>query len=176
MGTEKVYLREKRLEDAPDDYAWRKDPDLARLDAAAPLTAKFSDYLAAFREELEHPTPNQRRFAIDAKDGTHIGNCMYYDIDTRRSEAELGIMIGKRAYWNQGLGTEAVRALLRHIFTDTALQRVHLKTLAWNKRAQRCFQKSGLRECQRLQRNGQRFVVMEICREDVTGVQEQAAD
>ena len=176
MVSQKVNLREKRLEDAPDDYAWRKDPELARLDAVAPLTSRFSEYLPSFKEELEHPTPQQRRFAIDTDDGTHIGNCMYYNIDTRRGEAELGIMIGNRAYWNRGYGTDVVQALLRHIFTETTLQRVYLKTLDWNKRAQRCFQKSGLRECQRLQRNGQRFVVMEIRREDIIEEEARATD
>ena len=30
----KVILRGKKLADAPDDYAWQTDPELAHLDAA----------------------------------------------------------------------------------------------------------------------------------------------
>ena len=30
----RIILREKRLEDAEQDYIWRSDPELARLDAA----------------------------------------------------------------------------------------------------------------------------------------------
>ena len=37
IAGEKVVLRKKRIEDAEDDYAWRTDEELARLDATKPL-------------------------------------------------------------------------------------------------------------------------------------------
>ena len=37
----RVLLRDKRLEDAELDYIWRSDPELARLDAAYPLTMNY---------------------------------------------------------------------------------------------------------------------------------------
>ena len=40
---EKVVLREKRIQDAEDDYAWRTDEELARLDATRPLKMSFED-------------------------------------------------------------------------------------------------------------------------------------
>ena len=39
----KVILREKRTEDAWDDYSWETDPELARLDAAPVLTMPYSN-------------------------------------------------------------------------------------------------------------------------------------
>ena len=30
---------------------------------------------------------------MDTLDGVHIGNCMYYDIDTELAQAEFGIMV-----------------------------------------------------------------------------------
>jgi hypothetical protein len=44
----KVVLREKRPEDAENDYIWRSDPELARLDAALPLTMTFDRYMKLF--------------------------------------------------------------------------------------------------------------------------------
>jgi len=44
----KITLRDKRLADARDDYAWRIDPELAHLDAAAPLTTTFPEYLSDY--------------------------------------------------------------------------------------------------------------------------------
>ena len=41
----KVVLREKRIEDAPDDYAWRVDEELARLDATRPLRMSYEDFV-----------------------------------------------------------------------------------------------------------------------------------
>jgi len=161
---QKVVLREKRLEDATNDYAWRSDEELARLDAAPTLRIAFADFLASYADELRHPSSRRRRFAIDTLDGKHIGNCMYYDIDEGKRQAELGIMMGDRDYWDQGYGTDAVTTLLDHIFDTTRLERVYLNTLEWNVRAQRCFEKCGFVLCKRQRRYNGNFIVMEIYR------------
>ncbi|MBI4203048.1 MAG: GNAT family N-acetyltransferase, partial [Chloroflexi bacterium] len=91
----KVVLRPKRPEDAPDDYAWRCDPELAELDATSPLRQAYADFARYYQEELRFPSPWSIRWGVDsASDGRHIGNCMAYDINTSFGEAELGIMIG----------------------------------------------------------------------------------
>ena len=160
---EKVVLREKRVEDASRDYSWRVDTELAKLDATRPLNMSYSSFLEYSKEELRYPNPLSRRLAIDTLDGEHIGNCMYYDIDLKRGEAELGIMID-RQYWGMGYGTDSVDALLGHIFTTTALDRVYLHTLEWNNRARRSFAKSGFREIKKVRRSGADFILMEIQR------------
>ena len=164
IAGEKVVLRKKRIEDAEDDYAWRTDEELARLDATKPLRMTFKDFQRFSKEELDYSYPSSRRLAIDTHDGLHIGNCMYYDIDVRRSEAELGIMIGDRAYWSRGYGTDSVDTLLQHIFGTTPLDRVYLHTLDWNQRARRAFEKSGFRELKDVRRSGMDFILMEVRR------------
>lgn len=159
---EKVVLREKRMEDAADDYAWRCDPELARFDAVSPLRMSFSDYTALYKEEMKYSSPRQRNFAIEDLDGKHIGNCMYYDIDERNGQAELGIMIGDRDYWSKSYGTDTVTTLLRHVFETTSLKRVYLNTLDWNIRAQRCFEKSGFVSIRKTTRDKHNFITMEI--------------
>lgn len=161
---EKVVLRAKRLEDAANDSTWRSDEELARLDAAPPLKMSFMDFLANYADELRYPSPQRRRFAIDTLDGKHIGNCMYYDIDEDKGQAELGIMIGDRDYWDQGYGTDAIAILLDHIFSTTKLERVYLNTLEWNIRAQRCFEKCGFVPVGRAKRQSSNFIRMEIYR------------
>ena len=163
---EKVVLREKRLEDVADDFAWRTDEELARLDATRPLNMSYDAFLRYSREELTYENPASKRLAIDTLDGRHIGNCMYYDIDQKRSQAELGIMIGDRSYWSRGFGTDAVDAFLTHIFTATSLDRVYLHTLDWNERARRSFAKSGFRDVKNVHRSGMDFVLMELHRPD----------
>ena len=161
-----VILREKRTDDAEDDYAWRVDEELAKLDATRPLTMSFEDFKKYSREEIGFPSPRSRRFGVDTYEGLHIGNCMYYDIDLRNGETELGIMIGDRDYWSKGYGADSVDTLLAHIFTSTGLNRVYLHTLEWNYRAQRCFAKSGFREVKKVRRSGLDFLLMEIQREE----------
>ena len=161
----RLILREKRLGDAPDDYRWRSAPELSRFDAARPLTMSYQQYLALYREELLYPSQYRRSLAIEDAAGRHLGNIMYYNIDSLRQEAELGITIGEREYWGKGYGSEAVRLLLEHLVGRLGFRRVHLKTLAWNERARRCFQKAGFGECGRVTRGANAFVLMEFRRE-----------
>ena len=162
----KVILRDKREEDAERDYIWRSDPELAQLDAAFPLSMTFDRYLKIFKDQLRYPTPGSHHFATVTLDGKFIGNCMYYDLDSVNRQAELGIVIGDRDYWSNSYGYDAVTTLLEHLFTEKGLKRVYLHTLEWNKRAQRCFSKSGFKPVKMVRRMGQDFILMEVLRDD----------
>ncbi len=171
----RVILRPKRQEDAANDYAWRCDPELARLDAAPVLRSSYYEFLLAYREELAYPSARSRRFAVDeAATGKHIGNAMIYEIDYERSEAELGIMIGDKSYWGTGYGTDAVRVLVDHVFTQTPLNRIYLASLDWNLRAHRSFAKCGFSPCGSMRREGQSFVLMELFRHQWAARQQPA--
>jgi RimJ/RimL family protein N-acetyltransferase len=162
----KIVLRQKQLEDAAADYAWKTDEELARLDATLPLATPFSEYLLSYAEELCSPIWGRRHFAIETPNGKHIGNCSYYNLDEYKGEVEIGIMIGDRSYWDRGYGTDAVTTLVNYIFNEMKLKKVYLHTLEWNARAQRCFEKCGFAPRISIVRNGQRFIFMEVKREE----------
>ena len=159
----KVRLCPKRLQDAANDYSWRRDVDLCRLDAAAPISCSFEEFLESYIEEL-YRTSRSYRFAIETLDGRHIGNFSYFNIDETKNEAEMGIMIGDRAYWNCGYGSDAILTSLNHIFSQTNLKRIYLKTLNWNIKAQKCFQKCGFTACGQITHGDHYFILMEIHR------------
>lgn len=161
---DKVRLRSKTIKDAANDYQWRKDEELSRLDAAIPLSITYGEYLLFYGEELYGANDDRYRFAIETLDGQHIGNCAVYNFDRLRKEAELGVMIGDRAYWDMGYGADAVITLLRHVLASTDLKRLHLKTLEWNTRAQMCFRKCGFVPYGRRINGGHDFILMEISR------------
>lgn len=162
--SKKIRLREKKVSDARNDYAWQTDVELAELDAMPVLSIPFTEYLLDYAHQMRYYPPSSNRFAVETAAGKHIGNCTYYNIDEFYEEAEMGIMIGDRNYWDDGYGTEAVSALLNHIFRKTNLRRVHLKTLRWNQRAQKCFLKCGFSPCGQHYQDGYNFMVMEITR------------
>lgn len=161
---DKVILREKQISDAQDDYRWRSDPELAELDASRPINVNFEDFLDSFSHELDYPSFSSHSFSITTRDGKHIGNCMYYDLNHLKREVEVGIMIGDREYWNSGYGADAMRTLVDHVFKTVGVQRVYLHTLEWNHRARRSFQKCGFREVRTVRRGGHVFRLMEITR------------
>jgi RimJ/RimL family protein N-acetyltransferase len=159
-----VVLRTKVPGDAPLDYSWRADPELAALDATAPINLTLDEYVTLYRDDLSYPSPSSMRLAIDTLDGRHIGNCMCYDIDTARKQGELGIVIGHRSFWGRGYGTDAVITVLNHLFSQTELKRVYLHTLVDNKRAQRAFEKAGFKPVRPVSRDGYDFILMEAHR------------
>ncbi|MCH2525782.1 MAG: GNAT family N-acetyltransferase [Dehalococcoidia bacterium] len=160
-----IFLREKRLEDAPLDYSWRLDEELSDLDATVPIRMSYSQYLRVYEDELSYPVSWSKRFAVETYDNKTIGNCMYYDIDLMRQQTELGIMIGDKEYWNHGFGTDVVNTLVQHIFSTTRINRVYLHTLIWNIRAQKSFAKSGFYAVREVTRRGYNFLLMELTRE-----------
>ena len=165
---EKVRLRPKRLEDAFQDYAWRKDPELAELDASPPLQGSYEEYLKGYAWELEHPARHRRRFSIETLGGKYIGHCAFFDIDEGREEAQLGIMIADRDYWGKGYGTDAVKLLLEYGFSDLLLRAVNLRSLDWNIRAHRSFQKCGFTVVGKRMDGRLNFVIMRITPEEWT--------
>ena len=162
----RIILREKRLEDAEQDYIWRSDPELARLDAAYPLTMSYDRYLKIFQDQVNFPTPGSHHFATITLDGKFIGNCMYYDLDSVNLEAELGIVIGDRDHWGNAFGYDAVTTLMDYMFTVKELKRVYLHTLEWNERAQRCVSKCGFNTVRPVRRMSHDFLLMEVLRAD----------
>ncbi len=171
----KVVLRHKRAADAVDDYRWRRDSELAELDAAVPLRMPFEEFQSRYEEELRYPTPWVRRFAVATHDGEHIGNCMAYDIDSVTGEGEAGIMIGERAYWGKGYGREAMAQLLAQCFLMPSINRIYLHTLEWNARARKAFAGVGFEEVRQVRRAGKNFILMEIRRPRWESTQAAAA-
>jgi len=162
----KVRLREKKLSDVRNDYKWQADPELARLDAAPALIMSFSLYLLDYASSLHEMNYNRFPLAVETIDGRHIGNCTFYDIEGKKGEAQVGIMIGERDYWDKGYGADTINTMAEHAFLTTSLNRLYLKTLEWNARAQRCFAGCGFRAYGHLHRDGCDFILMELNRED----------
>lgn len=163
-----VRLREKTVEDAERDYAWRSDPELAAYDAARPLTVRFTNFVATMAEELKYPTAHRRTYAIeDLAGGRHIGNVMYYGYDATQREAEIGITIGDRDFWSRGFGVDVVQTMLGLLFEEKRLRRVYLHTLTWNYRAQKSFGRAGFKRIRQLSRGGYEFIYMEATPESL---------
>ena len=157
----KVILSAKSLSDAANDYDWQSDTELAYLTAIPPLNTAFSAYLLSYIGQLRRQS-GKHQFAIKTRDGRHIGNCACYNINLQKNEAEIGIMIGDRSYWDKGYGADTLICLIDYAFSQLKLQRVHLKTLNDNIRAQKCFSRCGFSTCGSARIDGCSFILMEL--------------
>ena len=152
---EKIILKNKSFNDFANDYMWRTDAELSTLDATYPLDLSFKDFIKAYKSEII-------KFKLDRKKKEHIGNSMLYNIDYFNKSMELGIMIGKKNYWDKGYGTDSVNTMIKFIFNNTDFSKIYLHTLKWNTRAQQAFIKCGFKIIREIQKDNKNFVFMEI--------------
>ncbi|NIM93519.1 MAG: GNAT family N-acetyltransferase [Anaerolineales bacterium] len=141
---EKIRLRSVEREDLPRFVRWLNDPDVkSGLGLFLPLG--MSEEEKWFEANVDKD-PIERALAIDVKEGdewVHVGSCGFFDFDQLAHNAELGILIGNKDYWDQGIGTDTVKALVRHGFETLNLHRITLQVFAFNQRAIKVYDNLG---------------------------------
>ena len=138
----KTCLRALEQDDLPHFVRWINDPETRRF--------MMMRYPLSMTEEEQWwqgflTRKDDHIFAVEAEDGTYIGNIGLHGIERENRRALLGIIIGEKAYWGQGYGTDAIRAMLRWAFGYLNLNRISLTVYAYNERAIRCYLKAGFR-------------------------------
>jgi RimJ/RimL family protein N-acetyltransferase len=78
-------------------------------------------------------------------EGRHVGGAGLSSIDHRNQTAEVGPFIGVSELWDQGLGRDITRMLLRFGFEKLNLHRIYLRVLAKNERALYRYERIGFR-------------------------------
>jgi RimJ/RimL family protein N-acetyltransferase len=138
---EKVRLRPVREADAPHFIRWANEPEFAwhqwgRRPGRFPSASSFVTWAGFFQER------SGQLFVIEHEGGP-IGFANYRDWRPKPRSCEIGIGIGEPALWSQGLGSDALRALLRYLVDELGAHRVSLSVLAFNDRAIAAYKASG---------------------------------
>lgn len=76
-------------------------------------------------------------------DGACVGEARLHTVVEHDARAMYAVGLMTPALLGRGLGTEATRLVLDHAFGTLGLHRISLRTIAFNERAIRCYQKSG---------------------------------
>ncbi len=142
---ERIRLRAITQNDLPLFVEWLNDPEVTQgLMHFIPFSKEDEeDWFEGMRKRPreEHPLV----IDICSEEGWEsIGNCGLFGIDWRIRQAEFGIVIGAKQYWNQGYGTEALQLIIQHGFETLNLNRIFLRVYENNPRAVRSYEKSGL--------------------------------
>lgn len=156
---DRVRLRRIEREDLPRFVAWLNDPEVRQhLALVYPMSQPHEE--AWFEEQLK-AEPAAQPFALEVRVGrgagepewTLLGAAGMHAVDWRNRWAELGIFLGDKSRWGDGLGTEATRLLVRWAFDTLNLNRVFLRVYADNARAIRCYEKVGFKHEGRLRQD-----------------------
>lgn len=153
---------------------WSRNSEYWRLMASDPARLfSLKQTQKWIEKEMENEAPAFIIFSIRTlQDDRLIGEVSLDGIDGQHGDAFLGIGIGDRSYWNQGMGTDALRLILRYAFQELNLQRVSLNVFEYNPRAIRVYEKAGFQVEGRmrkfLHRGGRRWdlIYMGLLREE----------
>jgi len=148
---ERVRLRAIEKSDLPAFVRWLNDLEVRRnLELIAPLSMGQEE--GWYADVLSQPVIAQPLGIEIQHDGQWvlIGNISFLNINHSDRNAEVGIFIGEKQFWNQGYGTEAMRLMLQHGFETLNFDRIYLRVYASNPRGMHSYAKNGFIEEGRL--------------------------
>ena len=148
---ERVYLRPLEPDDADLVSRWYADDRVRKLMGDPPIS--FARRRQRYEEALKEDGDAVYRFLIcRLADDEPVGRTDLFEIDRANGSCAFGIAIGDPALWGQGLGTDAVDAVVDFAFGELRMERVWLDTDAANERAQAAYRKAGFSVEGRLRR------------------------
>lgn len=143
IETERLRLRVLRLDDAADQHAYAREPEVAEPGMWEPLLA-----LEENRQDLIETLERQARgesaeWGLEHRGERRlIGRCGLLRLRPAHHSAELGYALA-RPYWGQGYMSEALAAVLACGFERLGLHRIEAICLADNAGSMRVLEKAG---------------------------------
>lgn len=143
LRTARFLLRSLRADDVSEAYvSWLNDPEVNRyleVRFAPQTTASVRAYVASHDDE--------RRFLLGvfAEGGArHVGNYSL-SVEPEHRRGTLGVMIGDKAWWGEGVVLETRVAVLDFCFDRLGLEKVSGACYATNRAAIYNYQRQGWR-------------------------------
>jgi RimJ/RimL family protein N-acetyltransferase len=140
---EGIRLRAVEKKDLYLFVTWLNDPDVRHfLELYYPLSMAFEEQW--FESNLKKPVQEQPLvIEVDQKGWKPVGNISFMNIDERARSAEVGLFIGEKDLWSQGIGSKALQLMLEYGFNTLNYNRIFLRVFEDNKRGIRCYEKTG---------------------------------
>ena len=140
----RVVLRAMERADLPRVQRWMNDPEvLRRIYTYRHLSLEAEE---RWLQQMGESTTDFV-FAVDTHDGTgaagHIGTTGIHHVDWKNRCCMVGIVLGEERFRGHGLGTDAMRLLVRYAQQELGLHRVELEVYPFNQAAIRSYQKLG---------------------------------
>lgn len=144
LKTKRLVLRKISLADYRDMYEYAKQP-------------RVTKYLLWNEHESEEHTYDYIRSVISAykkgdffdwavtlaDSGKMIGTCGFTSFDFEHGRVEVGYVLNPE-YWNMGIGTEAVGAVIEFAFNEFDANRVEAHFIEGNNASLRVMEKCGM--------------------------------
>lgn len=145
LTTERLVLRRFRPSDAENLAAYRSDPVVARYQSwQSPYTVQQARYAIETMAAADPDEPGWFQYAVELTAGqVHIGD-VGVNLHDNRMQADIGYTLAPR-WQGRGYATEAVGAVLGHLFRVKGLHRVSAECDARNVASYRLLERVGFR-------------------------------
>ena len=145
LDTPRLTLRPLTMRDAQDIYDYSRDPEVARhvlWDAHRSL-ADSRAYLRFILRQYRDGVPSSYGIVLKAT-GRVVGTIGFMWYSEENHSVEVGYSLA-RGLWNQGLMTEALKAVMRLSFEELQVHRVEAQHETSNPASGRVMLKCGMR-------------------------------
>ena len=162
---ERITLRRPTMHDASYVFHWERDDEVWRYDPHRPYSNSMAEFLPIFERNYVRGNGRQFWFVIEDERHIPIGTITYFNIDSRLGHVEVGLGLGDKTRWGKGYGSEAIRTLVRFLFTLSGIVRIYAETAAANRPARRAFAKAKFVEVGQIydpRNTGTPWVLLEI--------------
>lgn len=144
IRTKRLTLRAAKMSDAEDLYEYSRDPAVAKhvLWDAHTSIHQTRAYIRYLIRQYKNGQPSSFVISI-TETGKVVGTIGFMWIQQENRSAEVGYSLS-RAYWNQGIMTEALTALLDFGFLKLNLNRIEAQHESDNPASGRVMAKAGM--------------------------------
>lgn len=137
----KVILRPIFKEEISMLQRWINDPQIRIfLTATFPMTIEQE---ARWFEKIGSSQSNVILGIVDKEKDLLIGSMGLHDINWIDRRATTGTLIGDKAYWSKGYGTDAKMQLLNYAFNTLNLRKIKSEVIQLNNRSLKYAEKCG---------------------------------
>ena len=142
LQTDRLTLRSPRMSDVGPMTLYAGDDRVASMTTSIPHP--YDPQMA--RNFVEQVAAGTYREDVWVMDGTDHGGAEFIGIiSLKRDAAEVGYWVGP-PFWSSGYASEALEALLAHLFADRGLTEVSAAVLFDNPASQQVLRKAGFAE------------------------------
>jgi len=143
----RVIIRQMKIEDSENFYAYRSDPQVCKYQNFMVKTKAESDHFIEKQKELPLGVPGQwLQIAIEHKlEEKLIGDCAILFKEDEPRIVEIGYTVHPD-YQRQGYATEAVRMLMKTVFKDHNVHKILAKVDVRNPSSARVLEKIGFKQ------------------------------
>ena len=143
LSTERLRFRRLRSADAAAIASYRSVPDVARYQGwTTPYSPADALALIADVQNSTPDAPGWFQYGIELIENRSLIGDLGVNLDENRRQAEIGFTLDP-AYQGRGLASEAVAAMLEHLFVERGLHKVSADCDARNVRSAQLLLRAG---------------------------------